>query len=183
MCSRTLISHCPLLSCVLCSLISHCYKLREPPHPLLWPPSSAAAFYSSGFVHFPQHKACTPILHPFFNLNCTPHSNQRNLITANLQMCPLGYSSAFLSPFESCTDVLILAVSISSPPLSLRFVSLLPIPPAYFPNCPKAVIFPTFIFTIFCCYVAYTSVLFSHSFLKKWSPFLFCKEPFVPKTV
>lgn len=140
-CSRTLISpYCLLLSRALCTLISHCYKPREPQHPLLWPPISVAAFYSSGLVHFPQHKACTPILHHFFNLNCTPHSNQRNLITAKLQLCPLAYSSAFLLPFESCTDVLISAVSIPHSPF-FQVHQLSPHPTLIFSQLSKAVIF------------------------------------------
>lgn len=41
------------------------------------------------------------------------------------------------------------------PLLSLRFISFLPILPSYFPNCPKAVIFPL---SSLQCYIAYTSV-------------------------
>lgn len=174
-CSRTLISpYCLLLSRALCTLISHCYKPREPHHPLLCLPISVAAFYSSGLVHFPQHKACTPILHHFFNLNCTPHSNQRNLITAKLQLCPLAYSSAFLLPFESCTDVLISAVSIP-PPLSFRFISFLPIPPSYFPNCPKLWFSHFHLYNLLLLYCPHICSIFTL--------FLFCKDPFVPKTV
>lgn len=160
-CSRTLISpYCLLLSCVLRTLISHCYKLREPPHPLLWPPVSAAAFYSSGFVHFPQHKACTLILHHFFNLNCMPHSNQRNLITAKLQMCPLVYSSAFLSRFESWTDVLILTVSILSSPF-FKVHQLSPYPTLIFSQLSKSCDFPTFIFTmLYCPHICFIFTLF-----------------------